>query len=70
MPGGWSVGHFFPKQRLAAMGDAVIFDASPICGGFLVDTSFSFCLAENALHRQMMSNLAEFRSNPGLRSRT
>ncbi|MEQ1708752.1 MAG: M24 family metallopeptidase [Terricaulis sp.] len=63
LPGEWSVGHFFPKQRLADMGDAVIFDASPICSGFLVDTSFSFCLGENALHQQMMRNLAEFRAS-------
>ncbi len=63
LPGAWPVGHFFPKEHVAAMGDAVIFDASPICDGFMVDTSFSFCLGENALHRQMMSNLAEFRAS-------
>jgi N-acetylglutamate synthase-like GNAT family acetyltransferase len=61
LPGDWTVRQFFPKQRAAAPGDAVIFDASPIFDGFLVDTSFSFCLGENPLHREMMRNLAEFR---------
>lgn len=63
LPGEWSVGHFFPKKRLAAAGDAVIFDASPICDGFMVDTSFSFCLGDNTLHQQMMCHLAEFRTS-------
>lgn len=62
LPGEWTIGHFFPKKRLAAEGDAVIFDASPISHGYMVDTSFSFCLGENALHREMMRKLAEFRT--------
>jgi Xaa-Pro aminopeptidase len=63
LPGEWTVGHFFPRKRLAAAGDAIIFDASPIRDGFMVDTSFSFCLGEDAVHRRMMRHLAEFRAS-------
>jgi Metallopeptidase family M24 len=61
LPGEWPLAQFFPKKRAAAPGDAVIFDASPIFDGYMVDTSFSFCLGENSLHREMMRNLAELR---------
>lgn len=63
LPGDWSVGHFFPKKRTIAEGEAVIFDCSPIFDGYLVDTSFSFCLGDNPVHREMMQNLATFRTS-------
>lgn len=63
LPGAWTVGHFFPKQRAIDISEPVIFDASPIFDGFLVDTSLSFCLGENPLHRAMMRRLAEFRTS-------
>lgn len=63
LPGEWPVGKFFPKKRAVAENEAVIFDASPIFGEYLVDTSFSFCLGNNDAHREMMNNLAEFRQS-------
>ncbi len=63
LPGDWPVAQFFPKQREAREGDAVIFDASPIFDGFLVDTSFSFCLGASEAHRVMMQRLAGFRES-------
>lgn len=63
LPGDWTVAHFFPKSRVAAEGDSVIFDASPIFDGYMVDTSFSFCLGEDAAHSEMMRNLADFRAS-------
>lgn len=63
LPGDWTLAHFFPKKRVAAEGDAVIFDASPIFDSYLVDTSFSFCLGDNPAHAQMMRNLATFRAS-------
>lgn len=62
LPGDWTIAHFFPKDRALKAGDSVIMDASPICEGFLVDTSYSFCMGENAAHRDMMANLAGFRA--------
>lgn len=63
LPGDWTVAHFFPKKRTVAEGEAVIFDCAPIFDGYLVDTSFSFCLGDNPTHREMMHNLAEFRTS-------
>ncbi|ANP47369.1 M24 family metallopeptidase [Candidatus Viadribacter manganicus] len=63
LPGAWPVGKFFPKKRAVMANEAVIFDASPIFGEYLVDTSFSFCLGESEAHRAMMQSLAEFRQS-------
>ncbi len=63
LPGDWKIGNFFPKKKMLGFGDSVIMDASPICDGYLVDTSYSFCYGENATHREMMANLAEFRTS-------
>jgi hypothetical protein len=63
LPGDWPVGKFFPKKRAVAENESVIFDASPIFGDFLVDTSFSFCLGASDAHRAMMGRLAEFRAS-------
>lgn len=61
LPGHFPVGKFFPKSRALKEGDSVVLDASPISEGYLVDTSYSFCLGENEDHRKMMFNLARFR---------
>jgi hypothetical protein len=63
LPGDWPVGKFFPKKREARANEPVIFDASPLFGEYLVDTSFSFCLGESEAHRTMMRNLAGFRDS-------
>ena len=61
LPGDWSLGKFYPRERALAPGDAVILDASPLFGGYLVDTSYSCCFGESPVHRQMMADLARFR---------
>ena len=61
LPGDWKIGNFFPKKKMLEDGDSVILDASPICEGYLVDTSYSFCYGTNPTHREMMKNLAGFR---------
>lgn len=63
LPGDWPVRKFFPKKRAVAANEAVIFDASPIFGDFLVDTSFSFCLGASEAHSAMMQRLAGFRAS-------
>jgi hypothetical protein len=63
LPGEWPVGKFFPKKRAVAENEAVIFDASPIFGEYLVDTSFSFCFGESEAHRTMMQRLSGFRTS-------
>ncbi len=64
LPGKWTIGHFFPKSKGLKPGDSIIMDCAPIHqSGYLVDTSYSFCFGENPAHREMMANLAEFRSS-------
>ena len=63
LPGKWPVGKFFPRRRSLDSGDSVILDAAPIIGGYLVDTSYSFCFGENAAHAEMMSHLAQYRAS-------
>lgn len=61
LPGDWKIGNFFPKARALRAGDSVVLDAAPISHGYLVDTSYSFCLGDSAAHRHMMRDLSEFR---------
>jgi hypothetical protein len=61
LPGRWTLGKFYPRPSALAPGDAVILDASPLFGGYLVDTSYSFCFGENEAHRRMMRDLSVFR---------
>ncbi|MEZ5922287.1 MAG: M24 family metallopeptidase [Parvularculaceae bacterium] len=63
LPGDWKIGNFYPKKKKLGEGDSVIMDAAPISSGFLVDTSYSFCLGENVAHREMMGALSEFRDS-------
>ena len=62
LPGDWSIGKFYPRPRALRDGDSVIMDAAPLFFGHMVDTSFSFCFGENTEHRNMMTNLSQFRS--------
>ena len=62
LPGNWSLGKFFPKDKALERGDSVILDAAPLFDGYLVDTSYSFCFGENETHAQMMRNLGTFRT--------
>lgn len=61
LPGNWSIGKFYPKERGLTPGDSVILDAAPLFDGYLVDTSYSFCFGENADHRAMMQHLSGYR---------
>ena len=62
LPGDWSVGQFFPKKKILAKGDSVILDASPLFGGYLVDTSYSFCFGQDPKHDDMMRDLIKERA--------
>ncbi len=61
LPGDWSIGKFFPRSLALEPGDSVILDAAPMFGGYLVDTSYSFCFGCNDEHREMMQHLAQYR---------
>ena len=63
LPGNWSVGKFFPKAKSLEHNDSVILDAAPLFGGYLVDTSYSFCFGKNSTHRQMMTHLSQYRES-------
>lgn len=61
LPGDWPVGKFFPRNKILEPGDSVILDAAPLFGGYLVDTSYSFCFGHSDEHRAMMQHLAGYR---------
>lgn len=61
LPGKWRNANFWPTKRRLAEGDAVILDCSPLIDGYLVDTSYSTRLGENAAHQRMMLDLHGFR---------
>jgi len=61
LPGEWGISNFFPKSKTLELGDSVILDAAPLFSGYLVDTSYSFCLGDNDEHRAMMQHLAQYR---------
>lgn len=63
LPGDWSIRDFFPRDVKLKAGDSVILDAAPIFGGYMVDTSYSFCFGENAAHRRMMTALSHYRGS-------
>jgi len=63
LPGDWRIGNFYPKSSALKRGDSVILDASPLFGGFMVDTSYSCAFGENDAHRKMMSDLGRYRSS-------
>ncbi|MGB5324480.1 MAG: M24 family metallopeptidase [Pseudomonadales bacterium] len=63
LPGNWSLKKFFPGRRALAAGDSVVLDAAPLFGGYLVDTSYSFCFGESDAHRAMMQHLAQYRQS-------
>ncbi len=63
LPGDWTIGKFFPKERGLQAGDSVILDTAPLFDGYMVDTSYSFCFGEVDAHREMMKNLSGFRQS-------
>lgn len=69
LPGRWRLRDFWPTRNRLKEGDAIILDASPIFGGYLVDTSFSTRLGDNRDHHRMMMDLAGFRDRIAARVR-
>ena len=63
LPGDWTIGKFYPKDLPLKSGDSVILDASPLFGGYMVDTSYSFCFGKSGAHKEMMQSLAPFRKS-------
>ena len=63
LPGDWSLGHFFPRDRALVEGDSVILDAAPLFAGYMVDTSYSTCFGDKAEHDAMMCHLAQYRAS-------
>ncbi len=61
LPGDWPVGKFFPKSKTLEPSDSVVLDAAPLFGGYLVDTSYSFCFGDDDEHRALMQHLAQYR---------
>ena len=61
LPGEWPIGKFFPRSKTLEPSDSVILDAAPLFGGYLVDTSYSFCFGRDDNHREMMRHLAQYR---------
>lgn len=58
LPGKWGLREFFPRRDSKLReGDAVILDGSPLIGGYLLDTSYSFSFGSNQAHDDMMRSL-------------
>lgn len=50
LPDPWTTQDFWPSERVLEPGDAVILDASPVFGGFVVDTAVSASRVPDAAH--------------------
>ncbi|MGI8754500.1 MAG: M24 family metallopeptidase, partial [Acidimicrobiales bacterium] len=50
LPDPWDTPAFWPTDRVAEVGDAVILDASPILDGYVVDTAISICIGDGHAH--------------------
>lgn len=62
LPDPWTVLSFWPTDRALQPGDAVILDASPIFGDYLVDTSQSLHHGPNAEHDTIAAADLAFRT--------
>ncbi len=63
LPDPWTVLGFWPTDRALQPGDAVILDASPIFGDFLVDTSQSNHYGPNPAHDAIAADDDAFRAD-------
>lgn len=63
LPEPWTTESFWPTDRVLHAGDAVVLDASPIFGGYVVDTSMSFCAGQNATHVAAMADDLAYRAS-------
>ncbi len=62
LPEPWTTESFWPTARVLEPGDAVVLDASPIFGGFVVDTSRSWSYAPTGEHTAAMADDLVYRS--------
>lgn len=53
LPEPWDLFSFVPTRARLTAGTPAIFDASPVIGGVLVDTSYSFCFGDSDLHAEL-----------------
>jgi len=53
LPEPWDLFSFVPTESRLTPGTPVVFDASAVIDGFLVDTSYSFCFGDNQLHAEL-----------------
>lgn len=63
LPEPWGLLSFAPSGARLGSGTAVIFDASPVIGEYLVDTSYAWCFGENATHDELRSRNVAFRDS-------
>lgn len=62
LPDPWTVLSFWPTDRALRPGDAIIVDASPIFGDYLVDTSQSRCFGTDPVHDTVATDDLAFRA--------
>ncbi len=63
VPDPWTVLGFWPTDRPLGPGDAVIVDASPVFGDYLVDTSQSYRHGPNPIHAAIAVDDLAFRAS-------
>jgi len=62
LPEPWTTESFWPTDRMLQPGDPVVLDASPIFGGYVVDTSMSVCLDPSPVHAEAMTDDLAYRA--------
>lgn len=63
LPEPWQLTSFGPTRARLDAGAPAIFDASPVMGGYLVDTAISFCAGADPAHAALMAADARFRDS-------
>lgn len=61
LPEPWDLVSFVPTRARLTPGAPAIFDASPVIGEFLVDTSYSFSFGDNELHAELQRHDVGYR---------
>jgi Xaa-Pro aminopeptidase len=62
LPDPWTTESFWPTARTLEPGDAVVLDASPIFGGYVVDTSRSWSYAPSPAHTAAIADDLVYRT--------
>ncbi len=63
LPEPWTTESFWPTDRVLEPGDAVLFDASPIFEGYVVDTSMSVSVGSSPAHAAAMADDLVYRKS-------